>query len=207
MFITPQQMHQPQQRTLNPQQLSMAYPYMYHHPMNSQAAASSSPMHTNLTATTSGQPAVPPQASVKVEPVVEAPPPPKLSPQERKANLQKALVPLMAPHAFTNAKAVKVLIKAINEYGPSEVPTAIRVKIASKIRDNASNDYFHAWSDNDDAMTLITNWLKAAVRDPLWELAMPLLHVSPPILEKYRLNTNTNYLFFFTVLAFSMCLP
>lgn len=119
---------------------------------------------------------------MKVEPIVEAaPPPPKLTPEELKANLQKALVPLMVPSAFTGPKAVKSLIKAINDYGPSDVPAETRVKIASKIRDNAGNAYFNAWTKNDDAMTLISSWLKAAVRDkddPMWESTMPLLHVS-----------------------------
>jgi len=53
--------------------------------------------------------------------------------------------------------------------------------ILTKIRDNAGNHYFRAWSENEDAVDITKEWLKAGLTatqdNGLVETIMPLLHI------------------------------
>ena len=65
--------------------------------------------------------------------------------------------------------------------GPSEVDLAMRLKVLSKIRDYAGNDFYQSWASSLEAMDIIRDWLKTAVTSKTgdWdETVMPLLHVS-----------------------------
>lgn len=72
------------------------------------------------------------------------------------------------------------IVRPIIEIGASEVDLSMRLKILSKIRDHAGNDFYQAWASNVEAMDIIREWLKAAVTSKRaeWdETVMPLLHV------------------------------
>ncbi|KAH8115813.1 hypothetical protein DFH11DRAFT_1543264 [Phellopilus nigrolimitatus] len=172
LYMQQQHMYQ-QQRTLNPQQLSMGYPqFMYHHPMPGPASNSSqTPVQTNLTASSSSQ----------VNAPVPLPSPPAPSPAERRAAFVAKLSTLLSPSALSNASTVKSFVDAIKDYGTSSVPAKLRTQIASKIRDNAGNQFFRAWNDSEEAIVILKNWLKHGASDKddgRWEeTIMPLLHV------------------------------
>jgi hypothetical protein len=70
----------------------------------------------------------------------------------------------------------------IDNYGSQDVDGALRLEILTKIRDQAGNYYFRAWSENTLAIDISREWLKGAFvaksDSPLSETIMPLLHVS-----------------------------
>jgi protein phosphatase 1 regulatory subunit 10 len=105
-----------------------------------------------------------------------------LSPQARQEKLQLAIRPMLQATSFTGAQAVHNLVTLINEYGSQDVDAATRLEILTKIRDQAGNHYFRAWSENVTAIDISREWLKSAfmakVDDALVETIMPLLHVS-----------------------------
>lgn len=112
---------------------------------------------------------------------IQAPPPlPLLTPQARQEKFHTAIRPLLLPNQFTGAGAVLDLTDRISALGMAEMETPLRLEILTKIRDNAGNHYFRAWVENDDAMDITREWLKAAAKgdDQLAETIMPLLHVS-----------------------------
>lgn len=112
------------------------------------------------------------------------------SPQVRKEQFQAAIKPLIQPLSFTGAGAVNSLVNHIDNYGSQEVEAAVRLEILTKIRDNAGNHYFRAWSENPTAIDITREWLKAAFTakgdNPLVETIMPLLHVGAQILQVLR---------------------
>ena len=59
---------------------------------------------------------------------------------------------------------------------------ALRLEILTKIRDQAENHYFRAWSENTLAIDISREWLKGAFvaknDSALSETIMPSLHVS-----------------------------
>ena len=103
------------------------------------------------------------------------------SPQARKDNFQAAVKPLLQPNSFTGAGAVNTLVTLITDYGSQDVGAQSRLEILTKIRDNAGNHYFRAWSENMTAIDITREWLKAGATaksdSPLVETIMPLLHV------------------------------
>jgi protein phosphatase 1 regulatory subunit 10 len=74
------------------------------------------------------------------------------------------------------------LVNLISEYGSQDVDAAMRLEILTKIRDQAGNHYFRAWSENPTAIDISREWLKSAyvakTDNSLVETIMPLLHVS-----------------------------
>lgn len=75
------------------------------------------------------------------------------------------------------------LTRVIDNYGAPDVDANTRIAILTALRDKAGNNYFRAWCENEDAMDIMRDWLKAAVmkRDENPELedtVMPLLQVS-----------------------------
>lgn len=165
------QQQQQQQRTLNPQQLNMGYQYVY--PVQQQQQHLSTPMQTNLTASSSQSP--PPISISPANHKIATPDPPD------PATFKQTLNQLLTPAALSNAGTVPHLMKAIHDFGYTRVTPETRVELASRIRDGAGNAFFAAWADNDDAMALHVNWLKAGVSgkdEGHWESTiMPLLHV------------------------------
>jgi len=107
--------------------------------------------------------------------------PPIISIQARKDNFTTDIRPLLQPNAFSGARAINTLVTHIDEFGSDEVEPTLRMEILTKIRDNAGNHYFRAWSENGTAMDITREWLKAAATakpdNPLVETVMPLLHV------------------------------
>ena len=105
-----------------------------------------------------------------------------LNPQVRKDNFQAAIKPLLQPNSFTGAGAVNSLVSLIADYGSQDVGAHSRLEILTKIRDNAGNHYFRAWSENMIAIDITREWLKAGATakcdSPLVETIMPLLHVN-----------------------------
>ena len=132
-------------------------PMYFQHPLSQQAA----PVQTNLTASSS-------QNSTDTL-------------QQRKQRLQDRLQDLLAPNALTGAGAVKTIVAAIEDFGSQDVDPATRKEIVTRIRDNAGNHFFRAWSENADAMEILREWLKAGATgkdNGFWEeTIMPLLHV------------------------------
>jgi len=104
------------------------------------------------------------------------------NPQVRKENFQAAIKPLLQPNSFTGAGAVSTLVTLITDFGSQDVGAQQRLEILTKIRDNAGNHYFRAWSENMTAIDITREWLKAGATaksdSPLVETIMPLLHVS-----------------------------
>jgi protein phosphatase 1 regulatory subunit 10 len=102
--------------------------------------------------------------------IATRPPPtpavPKETPEQKKARFLAALKPRLQTtgqsNPFSGAGAVAKLIQVLDDYGFSQVEADTRLEILSKIRDKAGNNYFRAWSENDDAIDLTRQWLKAA---------------------------------------------
>jgi len=113
------------------------------------------------------------------------------SPQARKDNFQAAVKPLLQPNSFTGAGAVNTLVTLITDYGSQDVGAQSRLEILTKIRDNAGNHYFRAWSENMTAIDITREWLKAGATaksdSPLVETIMPLLH----IIDRLPLSVET----------------
>lgn len=130
-------------------------------------------MQTNLTASSSSS------SSSTATLISESSEP---SPEERKKTLQGKLKTLLSPSALGSASAVHGIVRALEEYGVTEVEPLTRMEIMSKIRDNAGNQFFRAWSESVDAVDLLREWLKAGSSAKegaqLGETVMPLLHVS-----------------------------
>ncbi|KAF9782343.1 hypothetical protein BJ322DRAFT_1075692 [Thelephora terrestris] len=103
----------------------------------------------------------------------------KLSPQARQERFNSTIKPLLQPNQFTGAGAVSDLADKIIALDVPEVDGPLRLEILTKIRDNAGNHYFRAWVENEDAMDITREWLKAAAKgdDQLAETIMPLLHI------------------------------
>jgi protein phosphatase 1 regulatory subunit 10 len=105
-----------------------------------------------------------------------------LSPAARKEQFQLAVRPLLQASSFTGAQAVQNLVTLINDFGSQDIDPVTRLEILTKIRDQAGNHYFRAWSENPTAIDISREWLKAAFTagndSPLVETIMPLLHVS-----------------------------
>ena len=181
-----------QQRTLSPQQLQAQQSLMsmiFYHPqappsqqIQQQAVQSHSPplphvqappIQTNLTASSSTS------ASSTSTLISDSSGP---SPEESKKILQDKLKTLISPTSLGNASTVRAIVRAIEDRGIAEVEPPTRVEIMSKIRDNAGNQFFRAWSESVDAMDILRDWLKAGAtaKDDrqLEETIMPLLHVS-----------------------------
>jgi hypothetical protein len=107
--------------------------------------------------------------------------PPIISIQARKDNFTTEIRPLLQPNAFSGARAINTLVNLIDDFNSEEVEPTLRMEILTKIRDNAGNHYFRAWSENGTAMDITREWLKAAATakpdSPLVDTVMPLLHV------------------------------
>jgi protein phosphatase 1 regulatory subunit 10 len=103
----------------------------------------------------------------------------KLTPQARQEKFNSTIKPLLQPNQFTGAGAVSDLADKIIALDIAEIEGPLRLEILTKIRDNAGNHYFRAWVENEDAMDITREWLKAAAKgdDQLAETIMPLLHV------------------------------
>ncbi|KAL5530757.1 hypothetical protein ACEPAF_7015 [Sanghuangporus sanghuang] len=195
------QQQQQQQRTLNPQQLTLQYPFT----MYSMQQHAQSPMQTNLTATTS-QSATPPPASSSnslnstIAPQSLSAPAPELDPVVFKQTVDQ----LLSPSGLSNAYTVRKLMDAVAEMGSARVTPEMRIDIASRIRDNAGNAFFAAWARDAEAMVLLVSWLKAGVAgkdEGKWECTiMPLLHVldrlplTISLLREHRLGKLTTAL-------------
>lgn len=107
--------------------------------------------------------------------------PPTINIQARKDSFVTDLKPLLQPNAFSGARAINNLVNLIDDFGSEEVEPALRMEILTKIRDNAANHFFRAWSENNTAMDITREWLKAAATaksdTPLVDTVMPLLHI------------------------------
>ncbi|KAG1888793.1 hypothetical protein F4604DRAFT_1715076 [Suillus subluteus] len=107
--------------------------------------------------------------------------PPIINIQARKDSFITDVRPLLQPSAFGGARAINNLVNLIDDFGSEEVEPALRMEILTKIRDNAANHYFRAWSENNTAMDITREWLKAAATakpdTPLVDTVMPLLHI------------------------------
>ncbi|TDL29108.1 hypothetical protein BD410DRAFT_4016 [Rickenella mellea] len=106
---------------------------------------------------------------------------PAISPEERKRQFQESIRGLLAPSALSGASAVRAIVTQLDSFGSQEVDLPLRLEIITKIRDNAGNPFFRAWADNDSAIDIFRDWLKAGATgkdDGQWEeTIMPLLHV------------------------------
>jgi protein phosphatase 1 regulatory subunit 10 len=102
--------------------------------------------------------------------------------QAKKDAFHATIRPLLAPDAFSGAKHVQKLVGHIDDYGSAVVDAPLRLEILTKMRDNAGNHYFRAWSESVPAMDITREWLKAGLtakaEGQLVETIMPLLHVS-----------------------------
>lgn len=156
-----------QQNAQSPQQTLS--PYVLHAPSPSVEAISPIAFYRQSTPSNS---ATPPS---------NAPTPAfnKLTPQARQEKFSSAIKPLLQPNQFTGAGAVSDLADKIIALDIAEIEGHLRLEILTKIRDNAGNHYFRAWVENEDAMDITREWLKAAAKgdDQLAETIMPLLHV------------------------------
>lgn len=89
---------------------------------------------------------------------------------------------MLQPNSFTGAGAVSQLVNHIDDFGSQDVDAQTRLEILTKIRDNAGNHYFRAWVENEGAMDVTREWLKAGytakAESQLVDTIMPLLHVS-----------------------------
>ncbi|KAF8075900.1 hypothetical protein FPV67DRAFT_1469704 [Lyophyllum atratum] len=156
------QQHSPQQGTLSPQALH---------------APSSSMLSSLLPSSFYNQSLSQPQP----QPLPPAPQKPLLTPQERNAQFQSSIRPLLQNSAFTGAQAVSILVDRILDFGTADVEPTTRLEIFTKMRDGAGNHYFRAWSENPTAIDVTRDWLKAGFTanddSPLVETIMPLLHI------------------------------
>jgi protein phosphatase 1 regulatory subunit 10 len=103
-----------------------------------------------------------------------------MTPQVRQEKFHTLIRPLLQPNQFTGAGAVLDLTDRVIALGMVEMEANLRLEVLTKIRDNAGNHYFRAWVENEEAMEITREWLKAAAKgdDQLAETIMPLLHVS-----------------------------
>ncbi|OJA18350.1 hypothetical protein AZE42_00739 [Rhizopogon vesiculosus] len=162
--------HQPSsqsQGTLSPHVLHSPTTAMMN-PMSSFYVQSPSTPSTSTTATTGTSTTAPAQLPI-------------ISVQARKDNFTTDIRPLLQPNAFSGARAISTLVTHIDEFSSDEVEPTLRMEILTKIRDNAGNHYFRAWSENGTAMDITREWLKAAATakpdSPLVDTVMPLLHI------------------------------
>jgi len=162
--------HQPSsqsQGTLSPHVLHSPTTTMMG-PLSSFYMQSPSTPSTSTTATTGTSTTTPAQ-------------PPTISIQARKDNFTTDIRPLLQPNSFSGARAINTLVNHIDDFGSEEVEPTLRMEILTKIRDNAGNHYFRAWSENTTAMDITREWLKAAATaksdSALVDTVMPLLHV------------------------------
>ena len=170
MAINPAFVHSfspPQQNAQSPPQ-TLA-PYVLHAPSPPVETISPASFYQQSTPSTSVTPPSnpPPSASNK------------LTPQVRQEKFNSTIKPLLQPNQFTGAGAVSDLADKIIALDIVEIEGPLRLEILTKIRDNAGNHYFRAWVENEDAMDITREWLKAAAKgdDQLAETIMPLLHV------------------------------
>ena len=170
MAINPAFVHSfspPQQNTQSPPQ-TLA-PYDLHAPSPSVETISPVSFYQQST----------PSASVTPPSNAPTPTSNKLTPQVRQEKFNSTIRTLLQPHQFTGAGAVSDLADKIIALDITEIEGPLRLEILTKIRDNAGNHYFRAWVENEDAMDITREWLKAAAKgdDQLVETIMPLLHV------------------------------
>ena len=170
MAINPAFMHSfsvPQQNAQSPPQTLS--PYALHAPSPPVETISPAAFYQQSTPSTS------------TTPPSNAPTPTsnKLTPQARQEKFNSTIKPLLQPNQFTGAGAVSDLADKIIFLDIAEIEGPLRLEILTKIRDNAGNHYFRAWVENEDAMDITREWLKAAAKgdDQLAETIMPLLHV------------------------------
>lgn len=160
-FPPPQQNTQSPPRTLSP--------YALHAPSPPVETISPTAFYQQATSSTS------------TTPPSNAPTPTfnKLTSQARQEKFNSTIRPLLQPNQFTGAGAVSDLADKIIALDIAEIEGPLRLEILTKIRDNAGNHYFRAWVENEDAMDITREWLKAAAKgdDQLAETIMPLLHV------------------------------
>lgn len=161
-FQPPQHQQQQQPQHQQSQMQGTLSPHALHSP-------SSSIMSTIMTPTNFySQPLAPSSSEI-------------VDPQVRNDRFQASVKPLLLPNSFTGAGAVNSLVTLITEYGSQDVGAQTRLEILTKIRDNAGNYYFRAWSENPTAIDITREWLKAGATakndNPLVETIMPLLHV------------------------------
>ncbi|KAF7982301.1 hypothetical protein HWV62_28976 [Athelia sp. TMB] len=163
-FQNPQSQQQQQQQHQQPHVQGTLSPHALHQPHQS--------IMPPIMPTSFYTPDLMPQASTS-QPV---------NPQVRIDKFQAALKSHLLPNSFNGAGSVGALTSLILEYGPSEVTAQTRLEILTKIRDNAGNHYFRAWSESPTAIEITRGWLKAGATadsgSPLVETIMPLLHVS-----------------------------
>ena len=170
MAINPAFVHSfspPQQNAQSPPQ-TLA-PYALHAPSPPVETISPSSFYQQSTPSTSVTPPSNPPPSTSH----------KLTPQVRQERFNSTIKPLLQPNQFTGAGAVSDLADKIIALDIAEIEGPLRLEILTKIRDNAGNHYFRAWVENEDAMDITREWLKAAAKgdDQLAETIMPLLHV------------------------------
>ncbi|KAJ7179627.1 hypothetical protein C8R46DRAFT_1160152 [Mycena filopes] len=128
-----------------------------------------------------------PQASgSKQQQQSQQPPAPAPTLEQRRALLLTQIRPLLHPSQFSGAGAVSNLAQRLYDYGTADVDPATRLEILTKIRDGAGNHYFRAWAENQTAVDITREWLKAAFTasreggedaEALGETIMPLLHI------------------------------
>ncbi|KAH6915480.1 hypothetical protein BKA70DRAFT_1369172 [Coprinopsis sp. MPI-PUGE-AT-0042] len=98
--------------------------------------------------------------------------------RDKKEAMQKSIRSMLT--TFSGAAAVGRLVALIDDYGMAEVEPHLRIELLTRMRDNAGNHYFRAWAENDLAIEVTREWLKAAAKGDRAELAdtiMPLLHI------------------------------
>ncbi|KAJ7727884.1 hypothetical protein B0H16DRAFT_1677208 [Mycena metata] len=168
-YYLPQQ-HQQQQGTLSPQAL--------------HAPVTNSLMNAYYQPQASGS--KPPQQLHPQHQPQPPPPPPGPTPEQRRAALLAQIRPLLQANQFSGAGAVANLAQRLYDYGTADVDPATRLEILTKIRDGAGNHYFRAWAENQTAVDITREWLKAAFTasreggedaEALGETIMPLLHI------------------------------
>jgi hypothetical protein len=180
-----QQQHQSSQsyQTNLPQSLSINPQYIQYYPTQQQQQQQQSHMQGTLSPHALHSPSSSIMSSLMTPTFYSAPQSSSNSnPQVRKENFQAAIKPLLQPNSFTGAGAVSTLVTLITDFGSQDVGAQQRLEILTKIRDNAGNHYFRAWSENMTAIDITREWLKAGATaksdSPLVETIMPLLHVS-----------------------------
>lgn len=176
MAINPAFVHSfspPQSAQSPPQTLA---PYALHAPSPPVETISPTAFYQQSTPSTS---TTPPTPISNAQTPTPTPPSNKLSPQARQEKFNTNIKPLLQPNQFTGAGAVSDLADKIIALDIGEIEGSLRLEILTKIRDNAGNHYFRAWVENEDAMDITREWLKAAAKgdDQLAETIMPLLHI------------------------------
>lgn len=194
---------QPYQTNLQPQSLSINPQYIqYYQPQPQQQQQQPAQMQGTLSPHALHSPSSSIMSSI-MPPTLYPPQPASsgsqpLNSQARKENFQAAIKPLLQPNSFTGAGAVSTLVTLITDYGSQDVGAQSRLEILTKIRDNAGNHYFRAWSENMTAIDITREWLKAGATakgdSPLVETIMPLLHVCA-----HLVLVNHNYNVFISI--------